>query len=658
MNNTNRQTAKLTALYSRLSRDDELDGTSNSILNQRQILEDYAAKNGFANIRHFQDDGYSGSNFDRPGWKDLIVEVQAGNVGVCLVKDMSRVGRDYLQVGFYTEVLFRQKGVRFIAVSNGIDSANIESSEFAPFLNIMSEWYAKDTSRKIKTVAHAKGNDGKPLSYSAIYGYMKSPNDKNVWLVDEYPATIVRRIFQMAMDGMGLNQIARQLSEEKVEKPSYYYAKNRMVGSKPSSRDLSEPYAWNDGTISAILSKPEYTGHTVNFRTYKESYKDKNFKWNPKENWKIFPNTHEAIIEQEVFDTVQRLRGTPRRVDSIGEGNPLTGLVFCADCGAKMYNSRQSKEYYDERRFGKVYKHKTTDFYTCSANVLGQDRFKRVCSQHFIRTVVIRELVLDTIRDVSGYVRENESEFVAKIRETSIVKQTETAKSHRKQLAKNERRIMELDNLFRKVYEDNTAGKLSDERYEQLSGAYEQEQGELKHQNIGLQSELEAFNADSVKADRFIEIVKRYTEFGELTNAMLNEFVEKILVHEADKTTGERVQQVEIHFNFIGNFYVPKEEIPLTPEEIEKQEKRLQKLVKQREANRRWYAKKRQAADWQRAVEAGEVLPEELEVVERECREQEEIEQVRRGERQKEIREYKRDWARRDREQKRFEKTS
>jgi len=658
MNNTNRQTTKLTALYSRLSRDDELDGTSNSILNQRQILEDYAAKNGFTNIRHFQDDGYSGSNFDRPGWKDLIAEVQAGNVGTCLVKDMSRVGRDYLQVGFYTEVLFKQKGVRFIAVSNGIDSADSESSEFAPFLNIMSEWYAKDTSRKIKTVAHAKGNDGKPLSYSAIYGYKKSSTDKNVWLVDEYPAMIVKRIFQMAMDGMGLNQIARRLTNEKIEKPSYYYAKNRMVGSKPSSRDLSEPYSWNDGTISAILSKPEYAGHTVNFRTYKESYKDKNFKWNPKEDWKIFPNTHEAIIEQEVFDTVQRLRGTPRRVDSIGEANPLTGLVYCADCGAKMYNSRQSKEYYDERRFGKVYKHKTTDFYTCSANVLGQNSFKRVCSQHFIRTVVIRELVLDTIRDVSGYVRENETEFVAKIREASIVKQTETAKSHRKHLTKNERRITELDNLFRKVYEDNAVSKLSDERYEQLSGAYEQEQLELKQQNDILQSELEAFNADSVKADRFIEIVKRYTEFSELTNAMLNEFVEKILVHEADKSSGERVQQVEIHFNFIGNFYVSKEEIPLTAEELVAQEKRLQRLAQQREANRRWYAKKRQAVEWQRAVEAGEVSPDEIESVERERREQEETEQIRRDERQKEIREYKRDWARRDREQQRTQKIS
>jgi len=603
--NTNRQTAtksttpKITALYERLSLDDDLDGTSNSILNQRQILEEYAAKNGFTHIRHFEDDGYSGSNWDRPGWKKLIEEVQAGNVGICLVKDMSRVGRDHIQVGIFTE-LFRQRGVRFIAVGNGIDSINPESLEFAPFLNIMSEWYARDTSKKIKTVAHSNGNNGKPLSYNSIYGYRKSPDDKHVWLVDEYPASIVKRIFQMAMDGMGPHQIARQLTAEKIEKPSVYFVKNRMVGKKPSSRDISEPYAWNGGTIRAILSKPEYCGNTVNFRTYKESYKDKNSKWNPKENWKIFPNAHEAIIDQETFDTVQRLRGTPRRIDTLGEANPLTGLVFCAQCGAKMYNSRQSKEYYEERRGDKVYRHKTADFYTCSTYDLGKNAFKSVCSNHFIRTEVIRSLVLDGIREISGYVRENEADFVEKIREASTIKQAEAVKAHTKQLAKNERRVAELDHLFQRVYEDNATGKLSDERFTQLSGAYEREQSELKQQNAVLKAEIDSFNADSVKADRFIEIVRHYTEFDTLTTSMLNEFIQKILVHEADKSNGERVQDVDIHFNFIGNFVLPKQEKVSTPEELAEQEKLRQKRIKQREANRRWYDKqkeKREAAE-------------------------------------------------------------
>ena len=572
-----KNSTKITALYERLSRDDDLDGTSNSIVNQRQILEDYAVKNVFTNIRHFQDDGYSGTNWDRPGWNALIAEVEAGNVGVVIVKDMSRIGRDYLQVGFYTEVMFRQKGVRFIAISNNIDSTNAESGEFAPFLNIMSEWYARDTSRKIKTSFHAKGNGGKRLTANAIYGYRKGPNDKNVWLIDEEAAEVVRRIFQMSLNGMGPNQIARKLTEEKVERPSYYAVRK---GLKLASHDLSNPYTCHDSTVGAILSKPEYCGHTVNFRTYKDSYKDKSHKDNPKENWKIFENTHEAIIDQETFDTVQRLRGTPRRNDTLGKANPLTGLMFCADCGVKMYNSRNPK----------------FDIYQCSAYTIGTAHYKKVCSAHYIRTVVVRELVLSSIQRISGYVRENEDEFIEQIRKESAVQQDETAKSHKKLIAKNERRIAELDNLFRKVYEDNAIGKLSDERFEQLSSAYETEQAELKTQNSKLQIELDTFNEDSQKADKFIEIVRRYTEFGELTTPMLNEFVDKILVHQSDKSSGERIQKVDIFFNFIGNFAVPIEK-PLTAEDWEEQEKQRQKREKQREYNRRWYAKKKAEAE-------------------------------------------------------------
>jgi len=657
MMNKNQATATITALYSRLSREDMLSGDSLSIQNQRQILETYASQHGFLNIKHYCDDGTSGVHFDRDGWQELMTEVEQGTVCTVICKDMSRLGREHIQVGMYLEQ-FRQRNIRFIAIGNSIDSINPESMEYAPFINIMSEMYAKDTSKKIKAVAHSKGNTGKPLSYNAIYGFKKSPTDKNVWLTDEYPAMIVKQIFQMAMDGMGAYQIARQLTEDKIEKPSYYFANNRMVGAKPSSRDLSGPYAWNGGTIRAILSKPEYCGHTVNFRTYKESYKDKQSKWNPKENWKIFENTHEAIIEQEVFDTVQRLRGTPRRIDTIGAANPLTGIVFCADCGAKMYNSRQSKDYYDENIFGKAYKHKTADFYTCSTYDLGKGAFKKVCASHFIRTVVIRELVLDAIRCISRYVCENEAEFIKKVREASTVKQEETAKTHKKQLVKNERRIAELDNLFKKVYEDNVNGKLSDERYEQLSGSYEIEQRELKVQSVELQAELENFNADSVKADNFIEIVRHYTEFEELTTPMLNEFIHRILVHEADKSSGERVQQVDIYFNFIGNFIVPMEEIPPTAEELAEQEKHRKKLEYQREANRRWYDKKKREAEWHRALEAGEISEEELENRKQEQLAQEETEKIQRKQRTEQRREYARDWARQNRKKKRTEKAA
>jgi len=324
----NRQSANhtavkgITALYSRLSNEDALNGQSCSISNQMEILETYAKSQGFTNIVHFCDDGDTGVRFDRDAWQELMAEVEAGNVRQIVLKDMTRWGRNYLEVGNYME-LFRQKGIRFIAIGHNIDSDIPETLEFAPFINIMSEWFARDTSRKIKAVAHARGNAGKLLSYNAVYGYKKSPNDKHFWIIDEPAATVVRRIYQMAMDGMGPTQIARQLSEEQIDKPSVYIARNRKIGERATKVDMSEPYSWQGTTVAAILSKMEYCGHVINFRTHKESYKDKAIKWNKKEDWKIFYNVHEPIIEQEVFDTVQRLRGTRRRVDKIGEANPL-----------------------------------------------------------------------------------------------------------------------------------------------------------------------------------------------------------------------------------------------------------------------------------------------------------------------------------------------
>jgi len=642
---TARTTKGITALYSRLSNEDYLDGQSISISNQMEILENYAKSQGFTNIVHFCDDGDTGVRFDRDAWQELKTEVNAGNVCRIVLKDMTRWGRNYLEVGNYME-LFRRKGIRFIAIGHNIDSDIPETLEYAPFINIMSEWYARDTSRKIKAVAHAKGNAGKPLSYKAIYGYRKSPEDKHKWIIDEDAAAIVRRIFQMTIDGMGAHQIARQLTEEKVEKPSYYFATRLKSSDRPSRRDLSDPYTWIGSTITQLLKKPEYLGHTVNFRTFKESYKDKQSKWNTPDKWKIFENTHEAIISQEVFDTVQRLRKTPRRVDKIGEANPLTGLVFCADCNAKLYNSRQSKDYFYENRYGKTYKHKTSDHYTCSTYDLAKGAFKTSCSSHFIRTAVLRELILATISEVSSYVRDNEAEFVEKIREASKVKQKETATAHKKLYTKNERRITELDKLFQKVYEDNASGKLSDERFALLSTTYEQEQVDLRQHNAELQTQLTAYETDSFKADRFIEIVKRYTEFDTLTTAMLNEFVEKIIVHEADKSSGQREQQVDIHLNFIGHFELPHEELPPpSTEELEEEDKRRRRLEYQREANKRWYAKKKQEAEWQRALEAGEISEEELEAHKQAQQAKEEAEAAHREKRTQEKRDYAREWA-------------
>jgi DNA invertase Pin-like site-specific DNA recombinase len=591
MMNTLRQAAKInntriTALYERLSVDDALDGTSNSIVNQRQILEDFANKSGFTNIQHFSDDGFSGTNWERPGWKALISEVEAGNVGVIIVKDMSRVGRDYLQVGFYTEVMFRKHGVRFIAVSNNIDSDNKESAEFAPFLNLMSEWYARDCSRKIKTVLHAKGNSGKPMTNTPIYGYKRHPDDKNEWIVDEEAAAIVRRIFQMTMDGFTLSQIGRTLHSEKILRVSCYLTKT--FPKKLTEQTLANPYAWDAGTIADILEKPEYAGHTVNFKTYKESYKERSCKRNDKANWKIFHNTHEPLVSQEVFDTVQRLRETKRRTNKWGEANPFTGIVYCADCGEKMYNQRPHP--------------RCSDNYSCSTYRNSHKLFNVKCTTHYIRTAVLQELILDTIRQVCGYVRQNQAEFVRRVREEAILQNGEAAKSHKKLIAKNERRIIELDMLFKKAFESNANGKLNDKRFEQMTADYEAEQAELETKNAEMQSELDAFNADSGNVDNFIGIVKRYTEFEVLTTPMLNEFVNKIYVYDSTKNEwGERVQRVDIHFNFIGNFAVPIEEVALTPEEEAELNELRHKRMKSREYNERYYAKKKAKLEQEKA---------------------------------------------------------
>jgi hypothetical protein len=560
----NRQagSVKITALYERLSRDDELQGESNSITNQKKILEDYAVKNGFTNLSHFTDDGISGTTFDRKGWNAMLAEIEAGNVTTVICKDLSRIGRDYLKVGFYTEVMFREKGVRFIAVSNNIDSANRESTEFAPFLNIMAEWYARDTSRKLKTVFNAKGNSGKHLTSAALYGYRKSPDDKNQWLIDEEAAAVVRRIFRMTIDGIGPYQIAKILTDEKVMCPSVYIA--LRDGGTYTPANVSTPFKWNYVTVEGIISKAEYMGDTVNFRFYKESYKDRQTKSNPKEAWAVFKGTQEPIVDAETWHTAQRCRKVKRRPNVTGVPNPFTGLVYCADCGSRMYNQRGTspgKYAYEDAYYCPQYK-----------------KYPSKCTMHYIRTSALRVLVLDTIKAASGFVRENEKEFVRLVREASELQSAEAAKAQRSQLTKSQRRYAELDTLIKGLYEDKVAGSLSVKRFEILSREYEGEQEGLEKQITELQAALERFEEDGNRADKFIELVRRYTDFTELTGAMLNEFVEKIIVHEAEKRGYERTQKVEIYLNFIGKIDVPRKEEaepkPLTPQEQKRAKRR------------------------------------------------------------------------------------
>lgn len=561
---------KITALYERLSRDDELQGESNSITNQKHFLEDYARKNGFVNIRHFTDDGVSGTTFDREGFQSMIAEVEAGNVAVIIVKDMSRFGRDYLKVGFYTEVMFKEKGVRFIAINNGIDSSNQQDSDFTPFLNIMNEWYARDSSRKIQAIFKARMQEGKRVSPSVPYGYRRDPDDKQHLIIDPEPAAVVRRIFKLILEGNGVNRIADILYADKILIPSAYAEK--YYPENQHSKSFHDPIRWTNQTIIHILEKREYMGHTVLGKTISESYKTKKRRKATEDELMIFENTHEAIIDEETWNNVQRLIETKRRPKK--NGAPpcrLSGLLYCADCGSKLSHRYNSRNKYD-----------ADNSYGCSS----YRQYTRNCTMHYIRVSVVEKLILETIREVSAYALSNEKEFVKKVREASDVQQEATMKEYRRRLGKAKRRHEELDDLVKKLYESFATGKIPEKHFDRLLSGYDNEQTALEAEMQELQTGLDRYGADSVRADRFLELVKRYTDFSELTTPMLNEFIEKVVVHEADKSTGDRVQKVDIYLNFIGAFTVPKMEDALTAEQEAREQRKLQARNREREQNR------------------------------------------------------------------------
>ena len=557
-----RKNEKITALYERLSRDDfgkddDQQRESNSISNQKAMLEEFAARQGFTNIVHFTDDGISGTCFDRPGFLAMMKEVEAGNVEYLCIKDMSRMGRDYLKVGQIMEIL-RQRGVRLIAINDGVDSARGDD-DFTPFRNIMNEYYARDTSRKIRSTFQSKGKSGKHLTGTVIYGYLWN-EARDQWLVDPEAADVVKRIFAMTIDGYGPYQIASKLKEEKVLIPSAYLAQHGEGVNK--NKTFKDVYGWGSSTICNLLEKREYLGHTINFKTRKH-FKDKKSHYVPEDEWTIFENTHEAIIDQQTFDLVQKIRGNVRRYpDGWGEAAPLTGLLYCADCGGKMYVHRTNNG-------------KRISQYTCSQ--YSKVPVGKLCTtQHRINEDVVLSLVSEMLKAIAEYAKHDRAEFVRVVQEAQSSQQTAEVRKQRTRLATAKQRVSELEVLLCKIYEDNILGKLSDSRYATLDAQYEKEQSELTAEISVLEKAVKSYEKHEKDADRFIALIGKYENFDKLTIAMLNEFIEKILVHERDrKGSIQTTQEVEIYFNFVGRFVPPAfGEVELTPEELEEIRKR------------------------------------------------------------------------------------
>ena len=548
---------KITPLYERLSRDDELQGESNSISNQKQMLEDFARRNGLPNPTHFTDDGISGTRFDRPGFLAMMEEVEAGRVEAIVIKDMSRLGRDYLKVGQVMEVL-RQRGVRLIAINDGVDSLKGDD-DFTPFRNIMNEFYARDTSRKIRSVFKAKGMSGKHLTGTVIYGYLWDEKREH-WLVDEEAAEVVRRIFSLTLEGYGPYQIACKLSADRIEIPVVHLARfNEGVN---RSKPVKDPYGWGSSTIVNILKKREYLGHTINFKTRKH-FKDKKSHYVSEDEWTIFENTHEAIIDQQTFDLTQKIRSNVRRYpNGWGEAAPLTGLLYCADCGGKMYVHRTNNG-------------KRISQYTCS-NYTKVPCGTLCPTQHRINESAVLTLVSDTLRAIAEYSRNDRTEFIHTVQETQVAQQSADISKKRRHLATAQKRAGELEKLICKIYEDNALGKLPDARYRALDAQYAKEQDALEIEIAELEKAVTGYEQSQKSAEKFIALIDKYENFDTLTNTMLNEFVEKILVHERSrKGSQDTTQEIEIYFNFLGRYIPPSlQPVPLTPEEQEELRKR------------------------------------------------------------------------------------
>ena len=584
---------KITALYERLSRDDEQAGESNSIQNQKKYLEEYARQKGLRNIRHFYDDGYSGTNFNRPGFAALLEEIEAGHVEVLIVKDLSRFGRNYLQVGYYTEILFPKKGVRFIAVNNNVDSATPQDNDFTPFLNIMNEWYAKDTSNKIKAVFKSRMKEGLRCSGSIPYGYKREPGDKQTLIVDEPAAEVVRKIFRLVCQGVTTTGITEILTKEKVLIPSAYAALNQPKNCR--HKEIADPYRWNATTIGYILDRQEYLGHTVLGKSICENFKTKQRRAATPDELMIFPDTHEAIIDQDTWDIARKIRSKKKpRVANGTYSHRLSGLVYCTDCGARMgYISPETK-------------HSGKRYDSDSAFQCGNYRSAtNDCVSHYVKTSVLEAAILRAIQAVSKYVLENEAEFIDQLKAVWNESRSRSAANGQQELDEAKTRMAELDAKIQQLYDSAISGLLPERQAQRMIQQYDEEQLVLEKRVEELQGQIQQEEVEQIDTSRFIALVNRYRDCEELTDTMLYAFIDRVEVHQATGgRTVYRQQNIDIHFNFIGSYYPPVETVSEEERIAAIEAEQLRK--KQEKGKRAAEVQKQKKAALKKAAEAGE----------------------------------------------------
>lgn len=591
------ENCKITALYERLSHDDERAGESVSIENQKRILEDYARINGFTNIRHFTDDGVRGTIFKRPGLDLMLDEIRAGNVSTVIIKDQSRIGRDVVEVGLLKRT-FDEYNVRFIAANDNLDTAN-GFDIMSIFRDVINEWYVADTSRKIKTVFKSRMEKGLRCSGSVAYGYLASKENKGDWIIDEEAAAVVRRIYQMTIAGETVTGICKTLRAEQIPIPSEHW---KRIGEPVRSAKYTDPYAWSITTVNYILKRREYMGHKILGKTVCENYKTKSTRKTALEEQHVFEGAIPAIIDEETWNTVQRLQETKRRPQKRSNvTNHLTGLLYCADCGSKLTHRHtlSQKKWIDDAFVCSSYRHLTRD-----------------CTMHYIPTQKIEAAILSAIQRVSWYVQNNETDFIQRVQEAWGLRQEESIKECRQRLTQAKKRYTELNGLIKKLYEGNATGRIPDKHFDRLLAEYDEEQTILEAEIAECQEHLDNWTADRLKTDQFIELTKRYTDFTELTTPMLNEFIEKVVVHEGEGRGNSRRQRLDIYLNFIGTFEVPAEIV--TPMELEEQRREQEEKTAREERSKelaqiRYEKRKQDKRDFTARKKAGLLTPEEQE---------------------------------------------